>query len=103
MDRRRIGSQGQEIIDKATYNRLTKEFVKKKGIIIRGETAQKHLANRAYAAYLPGFDVAFILDEATVSDVLEEMYHAKQDRTKMFGAEFTEEVRLRREIDAQKY
>ena len=37
-----------------------------------------------------------------ISEVLEEMYHAKQDRTDMFG-KLDDEVYLLREIDAQKY
>lgn len=38
-----------------------------------------------------------------MSDVLEEMYHAKQDRENIFGSVLTDEVLLRREIDAQNY
>ena len=102
-NRRKIGNQGQEIIDKPTYQKLTRKFIKNGGIIIRGVEAEKHLGNRAYASYLPGFNAAFIRDDATVSDVLEEMYHAEQDRTHMYGDVLTDEVRLRREIDAQKY
>lgn len=48
-------------------------------------------------------NAAFIRDDATVSDVIEEMYHAKQDRIGMFGDKLTDEVLLKREIDAQKY
>lgn len=48
-------------------------------------------------------DTAFIRDDATISDVLEEMYHAEQDNKNMFGAVLTDEVYLRREIDAQNY
>ena len=44
-----------------------------------------------------------ISDEATISDVLVEMYHAKQDRLNMFGSVIDREVHLKREIDAQKY
>lgn len=104
LQRRRIGSQGQEIIDKPTYNRLTKTFLKKGGTIIRGEEAERHLAKvGAYASYMVGANVAFIRDESTISDVLEEMFHAKQDREKHFGDSFDLEVQLRREIEAQKY
>ena len=102
-NRRKIGEQGQEIIDKSTYQKLTRKFIKNGGLIIRGVDAEKHLGERAYASYLPGFNAAFIRDDATVSDVLEEMYHAEQDRTHMYGDVLTDEVRLRREIDAQKY
>lgn len=104
LQRRRIGSQGQEIIDKPTYNRLTKTFLKKGGTIIRGEEAERHLAKvGAYASYMVGANVAFIRDESTISDVLEEMFHAKQDREKHFGDSFDLEVQLRRETEAQKY
>lgn len=100
---RKIGSKGQQIIDKATYQKLTTKFVKYGGIIIRGEEAAKHLGDTKLASYLPSLNTAFIRDDATVSDVLEEMRHAEQDRINMFGAVLTEEVRLRREIEAQKY
>lgn len=101
---RRIGSQGQQIIDVPTYNKLTKEFKANGGMIIRGEEAEEHLKkHHAHASYLVSFNTAVISDEATISDVLEEMYHAKQDRLNMFGSVVDKEVRLRREIDAQKY
>ncbi len=102
--RRRIGEQGQEIIDKPTYNKLTKEFIKQDGVIIRGEDARRHLEMQgAYASYMAGANVAFIRDDATVSDVLEEMHHAKQDRQKLFSEYPDNEVMLRREIEAQEY
>ncbi len=99
---RRIGSRGLQVVDKPTYNKLTEDFIKHDGIIIRGADAEKHLKDN-YASYLPSLNAAFIRDDATVSEVLEEMYHAKQDRSKMFGEVLTTEVHLRREIDAQKY
>ena len=80
---RRAGSgsfrcDGHQIIDKPTYQKLTKPFIKHGGIIIRGQEAENHLKDRAYASYLPGMNTAFIRDDATISDVLEEMYHAEQ-------------------------
>ena len=39
---RRIGSNGQQIIDVPTYNKLTKEFRANGGIIIRGKEAEEH-------------------------------------------------------------
>ena len=102
--RRKTGEQGQEIIDKPTYNKLTKDFLKHGGLIIRGEEAVKHLEKQgAYASYFMGGNFAFIRDDATVSDVLEEMYHALQDRKNMFAEYSQEEMLIRREIDAQKY
>lgn len=102
--RRRRGADGHEIIDKPTYNKLIKSFIKAGGIIIRGDEAAEHLKMLgAYAAYIAGANIAFIADDATVSDVLEEMYHAEQDRKKMFGEILDQTVRLKREIDAQNY
>ena len=42
----------------------------------------------------------FIQDDATISDVIEEMYHAQQERSSMFSTFAFEIVRLKREIDA---
>lgn len=104
LKRRRIGTQGQQIIDKATYSKLVKEFLNDGGIIIRGEEADRFLEKQgAYASYLVGSKIAFISDGATVSDVLEEMYHAKQDRRGDYNNLIFDEMILRREIDAQKY
>jgi hypothetical protein len=104
MLRRRVRDDGFEIIDKPTYHKLTNSFIKNNGIIIRGEEAEKHLKNMdGYASYMVGGNVAFIRNDATVSDVLEEMYHAKQDRSNKFGEVLNREVLLRREIDAQQY
>ena len=101
---RRIGSNGQQIIDVPTYNKLTKEFRANGGIIIRGEEAEEHLkSSNASASYLVSFNTAVIRYEATISDVLEEMYHAMQDRTNAYGNLLTEDVYLKREIEAQKY
>ena len=104
MQRRKIGSNGQQIIDKPTYRKLTRDFTKRGGIIIRGKDAENILGEYAYASYIAGGEnIAFIRDEATISDVLEEMFHAEQDRTQRFGAVLTKEVLLKREIEAQEY
>jgi len=105
MTRRKTADDGHEIIDKPTYQKLTKSFLNSGGIIIRGEIAMKHLEKvGANASYMAGGNIAFISDDATISDVLEEMYHAKQDRANMFGAlSKNADVLLKREIDAQKY
>ena len=104
LKRRRIGAQGQQIIYKAAYNKLVKEFLNYGGIIIRGEEADRFLEKQgAYASYLVGSKIAFIRDGATISDVLDEMYHAKQDRRGDYNNLVFSEMILRREIDAQKY
>lgn len=79
-------------------------FLNDGGIIIRGEEADRFLEKLgAYASYLVGSKIAFIRDGATISDVLDEMYHAKQDRRGDYNNLVFSEMILRREIDAQKY
>ena len=103
LTRRRKAEDGHEIIDQPTFNKLTKSFIKAGGIIIRGEEAAQHLKTvGASASYMADANIAFIADDATVSDVLEEMCHAKQDRADGFG-KLKYEVLLRREIEAQQY
>ena len=104
MQRRWQAKDGHEIIDQPTYNKLMRSFLRSGGIIIRGEEASRHLAlSGATASYMVGANAAFITDDATISDVLEEMYHAYQERTKMFGEITDMAVVYKREIDAQKY
>lgn len=106
MNRRKVAEEdGHEIIDKPTYYKLTNPFIKAGGLIVRGELAKEHLKQMgATASYMAGANLAFITDDATISDVLEEMYHAKQDRSNKFGKLIDGmEVLYRREIDAQKY
>lgn len=101
---RRIGQRNREIIDQQTYNKLTREFLKKGGIIYRDEEAERHLnATGNGAAYIMGANTAFFRRDATVSEVLEEMYHAHQDKSGMFNQYPIDEISLRREIDAQKH
>lgn len=101
---RRIGKRNREIIDQPTYNKLTREFLRRDGIIYRDEEAERHLdASGNGAAYIMGANTVFFRRDATVSEVLEEMYHAHQDRTGMFNQYPIDEVSLRREIDAQKH
>jgi len=103
-NRSKKAADGHEIIDLATYNKLTKKFLRHGGIIIRGEEAERYLQARgAFAAYIAGENVAVVSEEPTVSDVLEEMYHAEQERKKLFGENLDRIVLLKREIDAQEY
>ncbi len=104
MFRRRVAKDGHEIIDKPTFNKLTKKFRKNGGTIVTGKETTDYLERKHVSAcYISGNNVAIFREDPTVSDVLEEMYHAEQDRKHIYGEELTPEVFLRREIDAQKY
>lgn len=99
---RRIRSDGNQVVDKATYQKLTRDFIRRGGIIRNDEEAARILeAQHVHAAYLPSLWAIAFSPEPTISEVLEETYHAEQDRKHMFGVELTDEVLLRREIDAQ--
>ena len=79
-------------------------FIKNGGIIKNDQEAIDHLtSNHAYAEYLPSFNTILTTKEPTVSDIIEETFHAKQDRLHSFGDVLTDEVLLRREIEAQEY
>lgn len=100
---RKRAADGHQIITKAEYNKITAPFLARGGTIIRGAEAARHLERMgATASYVVGGQTAFIRDDATISDVLEEMYHAKQEQDRMFASYPNSQIFLRREIDAQK-
>lgn len=102
--RRYIGERGKEVIDKPTYNKLTKDFIRKGGLIRQDQEAVDHLDKmKAGAAYLPSFNTVLFRPEPTISEVLEEMFHAQQDRRNVFSNYPNDEILLRREIQAQEY
>lgn len=102
--RRYIAEDGHEIIDKATYNKLIKNFIKGGGIIRQDAEAVKHLEKMgASAAYISGANTILFKPNPTISDVLEEIYHFNQDKKNLFSNYDATEMFLRREIDAQEY
>ena len=104
MTRRKIGERGSEVIDRPTYNKLIKEFVRREGVIRSDEEAVKHLDKlNAGAAYLPSLNTVLFHPDPTISEVLEEMFHAQQDRRNAFSNYPSDEILLRREIEAQEY
>ena len=104
MYHRRIGKRNREVIDQPTYNRLTRDYLRRGGTIERGPRAEEWL-NRSGngASYIMGGNHTFFREDATISEVLEEMYHAKQDRIGKFNNYPKDEIKLRREIEAQHY
>lgn len=91
-------------VDEETYKKLTKDFLDRGGIIKRDEETARHLKQmNAGAAYLDDFDVILFYPEPTISETLEETYHAYQNHIGLFSEYEYEERRIRREIDAQKY
>ena len=103
-NRRYIAEDGHEIIDKPTYNKLTKDFIKSGGKILQDEEAQEHLRLvGASATYISGAKTILFKPDPTISDVLEEIYHYNQDKKNVFSNCNATEMFLRREIEAQEY
>lgn len=105
MYRRKIAEDGHEIIDKATYNRIMRPFFKAGGIVQQDKDVIRHLDNvGASALYINGANTILLGKNPRVSEVLEEAFHAKQDRAKRFGEMDLEGiVHTMREIEAQEY
>ncbi len=105
MAHRVIGERGKEICPKAIYSRETKSFRKDGGIIIRGVEAKEHAeATGSSAVYIAGGSkIMYLLDDATVTEVLEENYHYLQDKRHDYGNIIDKRVAILREIDAQRH
>lgn len=106
MYRRKIASDGHEIIDKATFHKLTNKFRKNGGHIIQDEQGEEYLKSRnAAAIFWAGDNTVVLRREPTVSEVAEEMFHAQQHRSNRFGVYDGDDdiIRIKREIEAQRY
>ena len=105
MEHRIIGERGKEICPKPIFNRETKAFRENGGIIIQGEDAKRHAEmTGSSAAYIAGGSkVMYLLDDATITEVLEENYHYKQDMRHDHGYDVDHRTRVLREIDAQRH
>lgn len=94
----RIAPSGRKIIPKALFNKLLSPCIKAGGYIIRGAEAARHLGND-HASHIGG--IFFFKDDATISDVVEEVYHFWQERR----GDYSDEPLQRRiclcEIDAK--
>lgn len=71
-------------------------------VVYGGAEVEKHLDDRGAGASSLG-DIIFLREDATTSEVLEEVFHFKQDARGDYAESSSDEVTLCREIDAQKY
>jgi len=100
---RKKSAEGVEIVDEPTYNKLIKPVLKNGGIVIRGTPeAEEHLAKMGASASTIT-DVILFSKNVTVSDVLEETYHFKQNMKGLNDDKDTELRTILNEIDAKKY
>jgi hypothetical protein len=100
---RKITGDNIEIVDNATYNKIIRPVLKNGGVVIRGtEEIESHLAKYDATASCIG-DVLLFSKHITVSDVLEETYHFKQNRLKQNIDKPLQEKIILNEIDAKEY
>lgn len=99
---RRVDDVGNQIIDKATYYKLIKPAIKNGADIRIAEGEYLEYIRKRGSAVTIG-DVIFFTPEATVSDVLEEIYHFDQNRLGINDEYPIEQRKIMNEILAQKY
>lgn len=100
---RKINSQGFEIIDKPLYNKITKKAIKE-GADIRRPTPDviKRMDANDASAVTYG-DVIYFRDDATVSDVVEEVYHFYQNKKGLNDKYSFHQRSVMNEIDAKEH
>lgn len=92
-------------VNEALYNSQRNYVQRHGGVVIRGgEEVERNLALfHATASYFKGEGIIFLRGDATTSEVLEEVYHFQQDQRGDYSDLDSEEMTIRREIDAGKY
>ena len=100
---RKISESGSKIIDMATYHSITNPAIKKGADIrIAKDDVLKRLKEQEATAVTYG-DVIYFREDATVSDVLEEVYHFEQNRKGMNSQYDFKQRMILNEIDAKQY
>lgn len=94
---------GIEIIDQPTYNKLIEPVLKNGGKVYRGtDEIEQHLQMNNASASTIG-DVILFRKNVTVSDVLEETFHFKQNIQKQNADKPLKEQIILNEIEAKEY
>lgn len=83
-------------------NKLTREFRKRGGIIWQDDEAERYLRSQKAAAMNLNADTIVLQKRPTISEVLEELYHAEQYRREVLDPN-DEVSRIKAEIEAQNY
>ena len=100
---RKISESGSKIIDMPTYHLITNPAIKKGADIrIAKDDVLKRLKEQEATAVTYG-DVIYFREDATVSDVLEEVHHFEQNRKGMNSQYDFKQRMILNEIDAKQY
>lgn len=89
-------------VSEEDFNRLTKNFRERGGIIAQGIEADIYLDAREADAITLGMDTIVLKKEPTYSELLEELYHSEQYLKEPAG-EMPYKKRLMWEIDAKEH
>jgi len=100
---RKQSTSGSHIIDKATYHKITNPAIKRGADIrIADKEWADHLKDENATAVTIGKTIIFRSD-ATVSDVLEEVYHFRQNQKGLNNNYDAKQRTILNEIDAKEY
>lgn len=100
---RRTTVEGRQIINKATYHKLTNPVIKKGGSIqIADEKWMEYFDLRGVTAVTYN-DSIILRSDATTTEVLEEVYHFYQNRSGLNNQYSDEQRTIMNEIAAQEY
>ena len=102
---RRTADSGREIINQATYHKLTNPVLQKGGTIITATADNdwmRYLDDRSATAVTIGDTIIFRAD-ATTTEVLEEVYHFNQNRAGLNNQYSAIQRMIMNEIDAHEY
>lgn len=102
---RKTTADGREIINQATYHKLTNPVIKKGGTVITATADNdllRYLDDRKATAVTIG-DTIILRADATTTEVLEEVFHFNQNRAGLNGQYSDIQRRIMNEIDAQEY
>lgn len=100
---RKIGEDGKKRIDQATYHRIVNPAIRKGANIQLADGEWKeHLGKNRASAVTIG-DTIFFTEDATVSDVLEEVHHFYQNKSGLNAKYDAKQREVMNEIEAKEY
>ena len=103
LTRRKVSDSGREIIDKATYHKLTNPVIKRGGEIKFADEEWMRYLEKNDATAVTYDDVIIFRPDPTITEVLEEVYHFLQNRAGLNEEYPAKQRKIMNEIDAHEY
>ncbi|WP_170243052.1 hypothetical protein [Streptococcus suis] len=92
----------RRIVNKKKQNKLTKAFIERGGKVWQDDEAARYLESQKADAICLGKDVIVLQKKATISEILEELFHADQHFKKEIDTSSRRSI-VEAEIAAQEY